>query len=78
VIHDPKDVTPDDVGGTMYTVEPWSWVERRLNQLYLKSQVNQILWIDEPMGSPNTLQTLEATGGDESYGNAYGEIKFIV
>jgi len=41
VIHDPKDVTPDDVGGTMYTVEPWSWVERRLNQLYLKSQVNQ-------------------------------------
>ena len=73
IIHDPQNVVPDSENGTMYTVEPWSWVERHIS-LYRKAC--QLLWIDESLSSAKTLQTIECSGGDEAGGNPYGSISF--
>jgi len=76
IIHDPQNISPpDETSGTMYTIRPWSWFEDHIS---LYRQANQLLWVNEPLTSAKTLQTIQCSGGNEEHcGNPYGEVNFI-
>lgn len=78
IIHDPKN-QPDDnenIDHAMYSDITWEWLNERLDQVSLKRQLAPIIWIDEPMTSPKTLQTIQAPGTDEKLGSSEGELDF--
>jgi len=78
IIHDPKNQPNDseNMDHAMYSDITWQWLNERLDQVSLKRQLAPIIWIDEPMTSPKTLQTIHAPGADEKLGSAEGEFAF--
>ena len=76
IIHDPQDITPNGENGTMYTVMPWSWVEKHLFKPLLWA--GQLIWVEAPVSSAKSLQTIECSGQDESKGNPFGYVTFYV
>jgi hypothetical protein len=80
IIHDPKNMMPENENSldrTMYSTVSWKWLDNRLNQTYLKTQVNPIIWIDQPIFKSPNLQTIMASGAEESGGSSEGQIGFF-
>lgn len=78
IIQDPKNQPGDTTGidHAMYSDITWTWLNERLDQVIFKGQVTPIIWIDEPMTSPKTLQTIQVPATDEIFGSAEGEFAF--
>jgi len=78
IIHDPKNQPgdPTNIDHAMYSDITWTWLNERLDQVSLKRQLAPIIWIDEPLTSPKTLQTVQVPATDETLGSAEGELAF--